>query len=168
MNRHLKLSNVQSVSLGNNGGFSPSSYPILTPNSGKLVPLPGILPSWIEAEIYRRKSTETAGSAILASSLELFFFCSWQRWPYLPHTLSCFHKGPLVFVLQTLQLTRYIFARKCRGSKRYFPQIPVILSLSEFSLRVCSFFKCHLILRSVMGLLFLWGGKSCNTVVALL
>lgn len=97
-----------------------------------------------------------------------FFFCPWQRWPYLPRTSSCFHKGPLVFVLQTLQLTRYIFARKCRGSKRYFPQIPVILSLSEFSLRVCSFFKCHLILRSVMGLLFLWGGKSCNTVVALL
>lgn len=72
MNWHLKLSNVQSVSLGNNGGFSPSSYP--TRNSGKFVPLPGILPSRVEAENYRRKSTETAGSAILASSLEFFFF----------------------------------------------------------------------------------------------
>lgn len=158
MNWHLKLSNVQSVSLGNNGGFSPSSYP--TRNSGKFVPLPGILPSRVEAENYRRKSTETAGSAILASSLEFLFFCPWQRWPYLPHTSSCFHKGPLVFVLQTLSLTRYIFARKCQGSQRYFPQIPVTLSLSEFSLRVYSFFKCHLILRSVMGLLFLWGAKA--------
>lgn len=45
----------------------------LTPNSGNFVPLPGILPSRVEAENYRRKSTETAGSATLASSLELFF-----------------------------------------------------------------------------------------------
>lgn len=45
----------------------------LTPNSGNFVPLPGILPSRVEAENDRRKSTETAGSATLASSLELFF-----------------------------------------------------------------------------------------------
>lgn len=68
---------------------------------------------------------------------------------------------PVLRALQTLQFTRYyLFAGKWVRVIRYFPWIPMRCWVFQKSPWVGSYFKCHLILRSVMGPLFHLGSQK--------